>query len=112
MRSHGRFTVAKGNRTAASLNRLAKPNKGTFLVDVPLFAAISMMRQSMEITKELCFQINSGSKALIVPLAGIEPTAYPLGEGRSILLSYRGMGVKTPTTLSYKDAVGKFHVAT
>lgn len=26
----------------------------------------------------------------MVPLAGIEPTAYPLGEGRSILLSYRG----------------------
>lgn len=81
-------------------------------MDVPLFAAFIVMRQSMGIAKELCFQIISGSKALIVPLAGIEPTAYPLGEGRSILLSYRGMGVKTPTTLSYRDAVGKFHVAT
>lgn len=66
----------------------------------------------MEIPKELCCQNKSGSKAPFVPLAGIEPTAYPLGEGRSILLSYRGMGVKTPTTLSYKDAEGKFHVAT
>jgi hypothetical protein len=26
----------------------------------------------------------------VVPLTGIEPMAYPLGEGRSILLSYRG----------------------
>jgi hypothetical protein len=26
----------------------------------------------------------------VVPLAGIEPTTFPLGEGRSILLSYRG----------------------
>lgn len=26
-----------------------------------------------------------------VPLAGFEPTTFPLGEGRSILLSYRGV---------------------
>ena len=28
----------------------------------------------------------------MVPQAGIEPTAYPLGEGRSIQLSYWGAG--------------------
>lgn len=51
--------------------------------------------------KSLVPNCKTGNKASVVPLAGIEPTAYPLGEGRSILLSYRGMGVKTTTTLSY-----------
>lgn len=31
----------------------------------------------------------------VVPLTGIEPMAYPLGEGRSILLSYRGQTSRT-----------------
>lgn len=31
----------------------------------------------------------AGRWRILVPLTGIEPVAYPLGEGRSIRLSYR-----------------------
>ena len=38
--------------------------------------------------------VGEASVFYVVPLSGIEPLAYPLGEGRSIQLSYRGEGAK------------------